>query len=422
MKGLAAGALLLTLAGLGPARAEDATDLASLADRLALSGSVRAGYWSSDRKLDDTRNFTPASVWLKAAPDFGNGFSARAEAWAYDERPLAGRTVDGELREGFVAWHGENLSFDVGRRIIVWGRADKINPTDVISSRDYTLLFPEDDDQRRGNLMATGSWAFGDFTARLLWLPEFRPNIIPIPQFGGVHLLEQGDRFDAAQGALRLDHTGGGLDWALSYFDGIDRNPDFRITNLDAAGLSVSTVHRRSRTIGADIAGNLGDYGLRGEVAYTDPEQRQASDAFDKHPFLFAVLGIDRNVTEHLHVDLQYVVHYVTDYSDPRLGPASLTQAVAVQGALVNNQLVQTQHGPTLHVQYYAFNDTLMLELQAAGYASDGSSVVRPKASYAITDNLKATVGADFFFGTADSFYGQLKKNRTGYFELKYGF
>ena len=40
---------------------------------------------------------------------------------------------------------------------------------------------------------------------------------------------------------------------------------------------------------------------------------------------------------------------------------------------------MQTQHGPTLHVQYYAFNDTLMLELQAAGYASDGSSVVRPK-------------------------------------------
>src|SRR5262249_27633495 len=97
MRRLAGGLLLLTLADIGAARAEDATDMGSLADKLALSGSLRTGYWSSDRKLDDIRNFTPTSVWLKAAPDLGNGFSARAEAWAYDERPLVGRTVDGEL-------------------------------------------------------------------------------------------------------------------------------------------------------------------------------------------------------------------------------------------------------------------------------------------------------------------------------------
>lgn len=416
------GVVAFLLLALIPAPAPADEPAPSIYDRLDLGGSVRAGYWTSDRKLTDERNFTPVSVWLKAAPDLGDGFGARVEGWLYDERPAAGRRPNAELREGLLSWRGESVDFTLGRRIVAWGRADRINPTDVVGSRDYTLLFTDDADQRRGSLMATGAYGFGDYTATIYWLPEFRPNIYPILQPAGVEVTEQGGGFNAAQGALRLDRTGGAVDWAVYYFDGVDRDPDFRITGLGPSSVSVSTVHRRRRMIGVDFATNIGEYGLRGEIAYNLEPSPAAADAFDQRSFLAAVVGVDRNVAAHLNVNVQYLLHRVTDYADPRTLPDPTVRAVAVRGALLDNQLERTQHGITVRVAYAALNETLTLEVAAGGYFTDGSAFVRPKVSYAITDNVKVIAGLDLFFGDELSFFGQLRRNRTTYLELRYGF
>ena len=64
----------------------------------------------------------------------------------------------------------------------------------------------------------------------------------------------------------------------------------------------------------------------------------------------------------------------------------------------------------------------IALELAAIGWFTDGSYAIRPKASYAITDEVKAIVGMDLFFGDGDSFFGNLRQNRVAYVELRYGF
>ncbi|MBI3605573.1 MAG: hypothetical protein HY202_06050 [Nitrospirae bacterium] len=40
--------------------------------------------------------------------------------------------------------------FFVGKQIVVWGRADGINPTDNLTPHDFTVLLPFEDDQRFG--------------------------------------------------------------------------------------------------------------------------------------------------------------------------------------------------------------------------------------------------------------------------------
>jgi hypothetical protein len=42
--------------------------------------------------------------------------------------------------------------------------------------------------------------------------------------------------------------------------------------------------------------------------------------------------------------------------------------------------------------------------------------------TYALTDALKVIGGVDLFFGDDESFFGQLRKNRAAYLELRYGF
>lgn len=56
------------------------------------------------------------------------------------------------LRELYASYNWDQTFYlDVGRQIVVWGRADGINPTDNLSPRDYTRLVPDETDQRLGN-------------------------------------------------------------------------------------------------------------------------------------------------------------------------------------------------------------------------------------------------------------------------------
>jgi hypothetical protein len=389
---------------------------------LNLSGSVRSGYWSSDRRLDDRRNFTPSSVWLRAAPDFGDGWYARAEGWILDERPLGtGSRLLGDVREAYVGWRDDQIEVTLGRRIIAWGRADRVNPTDIISTRDYLRLFADDDDLRQGSVVGTASYAFGDATVTALWTPEFRPNVYPIPPEPGVSIKQGTDRLGADQFALRLDRTGPGIDWSMSYFNGINRNPGSSIVAASTAGELVNAVYDRVQMLGADAATNVGPYGLRGEIAYSWPGAGHGS-AYNPRPFAQVVIGADRNIGEHLNINVQYTILHVFSYEDPATITDPVIASVAAETALVNNQRLRTQHGPMLRVSYSLSNDTLSLEMTAQDFISDHSFVVRPRVKYAINDRVNLLVGADIFYGSSRSFFGQLKPNNGFLSEIRYSF
>lgn len=415
------GALAVLLLFAAPARSDDSLPLSTL-DPLALSGSLRAGYWSSDRDLNDRHNFTPMSLWLKSTPDLGGGWRLRAEGWVDDDRPLEGESPKAELREALVSWHGDALDFSVGRRIVAWGRADRINPTDVISSRDFTRLFTEDADQRRGNLMATAARSFSDLTATAYWLPELRPNVYPLAVPAGIVVLDQEGRFDARQFALRLDQTGGRFDWSVSYFDGLDRDPDARIDSVVAGVETIQPLYRRARAIGADFATTIDRFGVRGEVVYRQGDDHSDADTFDKGDALAAVIGVDRDLSDTVNVNVQYLVHHVIEFEDPRIIPDPGVRLLATRAALINNQFTRTQQGASVRVAYSGLNDTLTVELAAVGYFTDGSAALRPKVTYALTDALKVIGGVDLFFGDDETYFGQLRKNRAAYLELRYGF
>jgi hypothetical protein len=392
----------------------------AMADDL-ITGSLRGGYWSSDRELDGNSSFVPGSIWLKSTPDFGNGFHADAEGWAMDE-PVHqdGGHTKADVRDFYLGWRNDTVEISLGRRVMPWGRADGYNPTDFLSNHDYTLLFPNDDDQRRGTTVGAVSYAFGDTTATFVWNPEFRPNIFPIPHLPGILVRQGTDRLDLSQFAARVDRTAGGIDWALTYFNGVDRDPGARLVSGGPSGGVIEAIYNRVQSFGADFATNLGGYGLRGEAAYTRPQSNDAN-LFNPHPFAAMVLGVDHDLTGNLNIEVQYIVHYTFSFQNPANGPGPLAPTVS-EAALINNQRRRLEDGPSLHIRYKAFNETLLLELSATAFLSDGGYAVRPKLTYDITDQLRLILGADLYEGHADSFFGQLHHNTTVYAELQYAY
>lgn len=411
---------LLVAAGLGtatPALGQNPVD------ELGLSTSLRLGAWLSDRSLTEGEGFLPAMAWLRVQPPEVDGAILRLEGWVAardltDGDVDEGNGVDAELREAYLGYFGERHELRVGRQIVVWGRADRLNPTDTIGSRDFRLLVPEDDDQRRGSLMLRERLTLGETTTLdLFWLPEFRPNRFAVRTPAGVSLRNETERWEPVQFAAKLDGTGADFDWSLSYFDGLDRNPDF---GLEPATLRL--VHNRIRVLGADAAATVGRYGLRAEVAYVHTEDEDGDDPAVKNPFLSGVIGGDRSFFQYLNVNLQYFARMTRHHQDPRDIADPALRAAAVAGAAASGQLDPVQHGMSMRIAYQWLNETLDTELAAVAAFSDGSIALRPKIVYRWADALRLTIGADIFRGGDTDAFGRLRDNSTVFAELRYGF
>jgi hypothetical protein len=95
---------------------------------------------------------------------------------------------------------------------------------------------------------------------------------------------------------------------------------------------------------------------------------------------------------------------------------------VAAQQAIVNSQVHGAQHGASFRIAYRWLHDTLEAECAAAGYAGPSGSTLRPKVVYAVTDHWKALAGAEIFRGETASAFGLLRRNTTGYLEVRWSF
>ena len=108
-------------------------------------------------------------------------------------------------------------------------RADKLNPTDSLSPRDYRILTSEDDEQRLGLAIARADFALTDqLQLRTYWIPEFRPTTLIFPL--SPQIARDNRTTDPGQFAVKIDSSGGAFDWSLSWYHGRDRIYDLTTT------------------------------------------------------------------------------------------------------------------------------------------------------------------------------------------------
>ncbi|HXN05586.1 MAG TPA: DUF1302 family protein [Nitrospiria bacterium] len=390
-----------------------------------MTGSLRGGSWSGSRNLDDHKDIGSAAIWLKAIPKAGD-VSLHAEGWVIDQGVFETNDTKSVLREGYVEWNAGPLDIRVGRQIVVWGRADQINPTDNLTPRDYTLLFTDDNDQRIGATALKASTYFNDISLQAVWIPYFRPNTIPIaPIPPPLNLVITEPDSALGQWGVKIEKTGGAFDGSISYFDGFDLNPDASLDVIFVQSnqppiLNLKFSYHRIRVIGIDGATTVGKYGLRGEAAYTFTENGDGTDPYVKNPFFFMVLGSDRTFYENLNINLQYIFRMIDKYSDPMNAPTP--QMVVVEEALLSNQLDQTSHGMSYRIGDKWLNDTLEAEVAGIYMFTRHDYMVRPKIAYAFTDHVKGLVAAEIFRGPDLSFFGYLWGNSKVFTELSYFF
>jgi hypothetical protein len=420
-------AIMSLALALGLATEANAGDLLSGLDSemadLGLSTSLRAGYWSSNRVVDDRRNYVPASAWVRGRQTLGTGTRLVGEGWVQSEDLSRGKGPTFELREGYLRQTFGDWDVRIGRQLAVWGRADRINPTDNLGSRNLTWLFHDDDDLRRGSGMVRVAHPLGEsMNLQAYWIPEFRPNVTPIAQQIGPFVIGDDRRpTDLRQGAVRLDSSADGFDWSLSYFDGVDRNGDLVATGVRGGQILLQREYQRQRTVGADAATVLLDLNLRAEIAYTDFPDRGPND-LGQRPFMLAVIGGDKQFLEDFNLNLQWIFRRVSDHASPEEQPDPVARGIALINAVQSGQRDEIQNGASMRLAFAPSDNVVRAEIFAIQDFTHGDGIVRAKVSYALTDDLRATAGYDWSHGHSDALFGALRPNNAFYVELRRGF
>ncbi len=389
-----------------------------------LSGALRLDYYRSSKSFDDSTDFLGVTAQAKLLPTLTSWLDAKIEGRVTN--PAIGE--DGEtgstLLEGYVTARFQRAELRVGKQIVAWGRADGINPTDNLTPHDYQVMLPFEEDQRVGTTAIKLDAYFGtEYTLTLFATPYFLPSKLPFPADGATLVETRPDRnWSDSEAGLRLNRVGGTLDWSVSYYHGYSLLPELYPLGVTPTGPLLELRYPQIDVVGADMAQNFGRYGVRAEAAYIRPQDYQMNQPVGMRPYVYLVAGVDRTFLANLNVNLQAVARWVQDYTDPEAIADPLLRAAALQNAITFGQQDRANYGMTTRISNKWYNDTLTAEVLAFVNFRRSNSYIRPLISYAFTDHVKATIGAELYRGGDDTFFGRVRRNQGAFAELRYSF
>jgi hypothetical protein len=381
----------------------------ALAGGLSANGVAAARYYTSTRDLDE-REF---ALGLSAEPQVryaADPFLAYADLRGYLERPW--RHDQDFVRELYADLSLDWFALRAGKQIVKWGRADEINPTDNLAIFDYTLLTTDRDAMRTGAYALKADAYWKDVAFEGVAVPLFTPCRLPMGRDLPVIDEPPGFAWGHASGAFKVDYHGAPLDGSLSYFYGYLPRPYVSL------GRSVDFRYYRAWVMGGDFGKVIGQWGLRGEGAWTMPDEGPSG----YRPSFSYVLGIDRTFWQDYYANAQFIEGIVPDYRDPVYLPfPGYKEAMDIERAL-NNQAHSVTNALSLRLSYQRPDGKWKAGATGIYNLTDGDFLIRPKAEYAFSDHWRGRLGYEYNHGKDASFFGQNRKNNAGFVEAEFLF
>ena len=303
--------------------------------------------------------------------------------------------------------------------MVVWGRADGLNPTDNLSPKDFTLLVPEDGDQRYGNSAAQISLnsKLGNFSG--LWFPHAASYTLPLLPTRNVRYSIEPSR--KPSWAPKWEGNTEGIDRSVSYFHGADPMPNINFKSLSSNGVEIAVRNHSSAILGADLSMTKWRTLWRAEAAYMKNDSRGAQDFEHKKSQFWLVAGGEWSLGESGTFNLQATVLKTFKYGNPNQVNDPFLREIAWRQAATSNQVAPTQAGFSWRLAGRWRNDALLAELSGVAVWPSRSGIWRTKLDYAVNDHWHIQTGTDYYYGTDHTFFGQLKNNQVIYIQARYG-
>lgn len=364
-------------------------------------------------------------------------FEKRGNKVAFKANPMAylynSDSLNLGLREIYVDMYFKNFDLRIGKQQIVWGKADGVFITDIVSPLNLSeFLLPDFDEIRTGIISTKIDYYLENSTIEAIWVPQFIPTISPDansiwyiePEFPVRPSFDwsQSDiepSLENSEAFLKWSAMTSNLDFELMGGYTWDDNPSmhvqkqFEIDNTTApptptlSGLSITPQYHRLAVAGGSFGTEILGVILRGEGAYYNGKYFQtedplADDALVQKDYLNYVVGIDFDIAG-VMLSTQFIQKYILDHDE-----------------LMSED--EFQNTATFVARFNTLQETLHLELFSYIGLSNNDALIRPKISYDFDDSFSLLFGANIFIGDNEGQFGQYQDNSMIYMKIKYSF
>ncbi|MEA1898826.1 MAG: DUF1302 family protein [Bacteroidota bacterium] len=340
-------------------------------------------------------------------------------------------SLDFRMRELYLDLYFDNFDIRVGRQQIVWGKADGVFITDIVSPLNLTeFLLPDFDEIRTGVIATKLDYYIGNSTFEVIWIPVFTPTERPAP--GSIWYIqpempapasydwsksEINTSLENSELFANFSMMTSNIDFDIMGAYTWDDNPSMHIQkqfeidtttgNPILTGLNITPQHHRLSVGGGSFSTEIKGFVFRGEGAYYNgkyfqTEDPTAEDALIQKNYLHYLVGLDFNIGS-VKLSTQFIQQTILDYDDFILNEKSL-------------------YTMTFLARYDVLHETLHLELFSYVGLTNDDALIRPKITYDFDDSFSILLGSNIFVGDSNGQFGQYGDNSMIYAKLKYSF
>ncbi len=397
---------------------------------LDVSGYVRSyiGVLAND---DLNYAITQNTLDLTLGKKMGNvGFKASTSIYQYPNSEL-----DFDLREAYVDIFFDNMDIRFGRQMIIWGKADGVFITDIISPKDLSeFLLRDFDEVRTGITSLKVDYYLGDNAFEFVWVPKFTPTIMPnetsiwsrqpsftLPTMTDYSKKEVPGTLENSEIFIKFAGMSSLIDYEIMAGTMWDDDPTMHIepvmeqNNPQPIGLTLTPQHHRLTLGGGSFSTEIKGIVLRGEAAYYTGKQFSALNDFGlpidlmEKDYLQYLIGADYNIGG-TRFSAQFIQRAIIDYDESIL-------------------LEETDNMMTFLLNRTFLRETLTAQLFGYVGLSNKDALIRPTVSYDFADGFEILAGANIFYRNNNAspldineMFGYYDDNDMIYMKVKYSF
>ncbi|PLX12935.1 MAG: hypothetical protein C0597_12375 [Marinilabiliales bacterium] len=324
-----------------------------------------------------------------------------------------------QFREAFMEYSGNHWGFKAGRQIIIWGKADGLKITDVISPMDLTEFLAQDYDDIRMPVNGIVLNTFGNnWKLDLVWIPLFESYLLPgANNPWGIDYSEFGVTLDEANepefNLSNIEYGGklsfylSGIDIDISALHTWNKAPVYSYSYDSTSALHIKPEHHRMGFVGLGFSKALNAFIVRGEGAFNfdksfTPNINDYDEGILKRNSINYLVGIDWYPGSEWTITTQFSDEYIMHYT---------------------NEIDLPEHSmiSTFGISKKLFRSTLSLSTFGYIDIKEGEFFKRTSADYSVSDNIHIIGGVDLFYGDEGTF-GQYEDNSQMWIKAKFNF
>lgn len=330
------------------------------------------------------------------------------------------------MRQLYMNLYLGALDLRIGKQQIVWGKAEGVFITDIVSPRNlYEFLLPDFTEIRIGITALKANLALGaNKSLEAVWAPAFTPvempdagspwmppQTFPVQPAFDYSRTEVGTSLKNSEVFLKFASISSSLDFELmaGYMWDDDPSPHASAiidTSTHAiTNLVFSPRHHRLGVVGGSFSTTIGGLVFRGELACYMNKYFAANllttDGTLRKNYLHYLGAVDFSLGK-FKFSVQFIQQAIFDYDE----------------RIRNNEF---ESMATFRLSTDFLRERLKMELFTYVGLNDGDALVRFKISYDIQDGLTLTLGTDLFFGD-NGMFGQFDRNDMVYSKIKFSY